>query len=64
MGGPTIHASLLWPLLVMACGFTLLFFTLHVMAMRNEIHRRRVAAMRQFAARRADRRGDAGPGAF
>ena len=56
LDGPTIHASLLWPLMVMAFGFTLLFFTLHIAAMRNEIHRRRVAAMRQFAARRAERR--------
>ncbi len=42
MGGSTIDPSLLWPLLVMAIGFTLLFFTLHIMAMRNEIWRRRV----------------------
>lgn len=57
MGGPTIHPSLLWPLLVMAVGFTLLFFTLHVMAMRNEIWRRRVVAMRRITARSAERRG-------
>ncbi|MBA8877927.1 heme ABC transporter permease [Phyllobacterium myrsinacearum] len=57
MGGPTIHPSLLWPLLVMAIGFTLLFFTLHMMAMRNEIWRRRVVAMRRIAARSAERRG-------
>jgi heme exporter protein C len=57
MGGPTIHPSLLWPLLVMAVGFTLLFFTLHIMAMRNEIWRRRVVAMRRIAARSAERRG-------
>jgi heme exporter protein C len=56
MGGPTIHPSLLWPLLVMALGFTLLFFTLHIMAMRNEIWRRRVVAMRRIAARSAERR--------
>ncbi|MBS3649524.1 heme ABC transporter permease [Pseudaminobacter sp. 19-2017] len=56
MGGPTVHPSLLWPLLAMALGFTLMFFTLHLMAMRNEILRRRVAALRQVAARRADRR--------
>lgn len=53
--GPTIDASMLWPLLTMALGFTLLFFTLHLMAMRSEILRRRVAAMRLIAARRADR---------
>ncbi|MBX3566711.1 MAG: heme ABC transporter permease [Rhizobiaceae bacterium] len=57
LDGPTIHPSLLWPLLTMAIGFTLLFFTLHLLAMRNEIFRRRVAAMRQVAARRAERAG-------
>nr|MBA3448626.1 heme transporter HemC [Pseudaminobacter sp.] len=56
LDGPTIHPSLLWPLLVMAAGFTVLFFTLHLMAMRNEIWRRRVTAMRYIAARRADRK--------
>ena len=55
LDGPTIHPSLLWPLLVMALGFTLLFFTLHLMAMRNEIWRRRVAAMQRVEARRAER---------
>ena len=54
LDGPTIHPSLLWPLMVMALGFTLLFFTLHLMAMRNEILRRRVSAMRRIEARRAD----------
>jgi heme exporter protein C len=54
LDGPTIHPSLLWPLLVCALGFTLLFLTLHVMAMRTEIWRRRVAAMRRVAARNAE----------
>lgn len=52
LGGPTIDASMLKPLLVMAVGFTLLFLTLHIMAVRTEILRRRVAAMRKIAARR------------
>lgn len=56
MGGSTIDPSMLYPLLVMAAGFTMLFFTLHLMAMRNEIWRRRVAAMRKMAARNADAR--------
>lgn len=56
MDGPTIDPSLLWPLLVMALGLTLTFFTLHLMAMRNEIMARRVSAMRQIAARLAERR--------
>jgi heme exporter protein C len=55
LDGPTIHPSLLWPLAVMALGFTFLFFTLHLMAMRNEIWRRRVTAMQRIEARRAER---------
>ncbi|MBD1546848.1 heme ABC transporter permease [Roseibium aggregatum] len=50
MGGPTIATSMLIPLFVMAIAFTLLFFVLHLMAMRNEILRRRVRAMRLKAA--------------
>ncbi len=53
LDGPTIHASMLYPLLVMALAFTMLFFTLHLMAMRNEIWRRRVASLRRQAARAA-----------
>src|SRR3954447_26629858 len=36
-GGVAIAPSILYPLLVMALAFTLLFFTLHLAAMRNEI---------------------------
>ncbi|MBT3069735.1 heme ABC transporter permease [Rhodomicrobium sp. Az07] len=43
--GPTIHSSLLWPLLVMAIAFTLLFVVLHFKAMRAEILRRRCDAL-------------------
>ena len=45
MGGPSIHPTILWPLIVMAVAMTLLFFTLHMLAMRNEVLRRRVVAM-------------------
>lgn len=55
LDGPTIDPSMLKPLLVMAFGFTMLFFTLHMLAMRNEIWRRRVTVMRKLAARTADR---------
>ncbi|MEH2545692.1 heme exporter protein C [Bradyrhizobium sp. AZCC 2262] len=51
MGGPTLDRTLLIPLLVMASGFTLLFVTLHVAAMRNEILRRRVRALQMMQAR-------------
>lgn len=53
MGGPTVDGSYLWPLLTSALGFTVLFFTLHLAAMRNEIWARRIAAMRRVAARQA-----------
>src|SRR5580704_16352491 len=45
VGGSTIDSSLLIPLLIMAIAFTLLFFTLHLAAMRNEIMRRRVRTL-------------------
>jgi heme exporter protein C len=48
MGGPSIDASMLTPLLVMAVGFTALFVLLHLIAMRAEILRRRVQALRQM----------------
>jgi heme exporter protein C len=45
LGGAAIHPSILWPLLVMAVGFTVLFIAMHMKAMRNEIMRRRVKAL-------------------
>lgn len=56
MGGSTIDPSMLRPLLAMALGFTVLFFALHLTAMRTEIRRRRVISMRRVAARQADKR--------
>lgn len=53
LGGSTIDKSMLWPLLVMAGAFTLLFFVLHLASMRNEIRRRRILATRLAAVRRA-----------
>ena len=50
LGGPTIAASMLWPLLVMAIAFTLLFLTLHLAAIRNEILRRRLRRLSILAA--------------
>ncbi len=55
LGGSAIDPEFLAPLLVMAVAFTLLFFTLHIAAMRNEIWRRRVTSMRRQAARSAGR---------
>jgi heme exporter protein C len=51
IGGSTIDPSLLVPLLIMASAFTLLFVTLHLAVMRNEILRRRVRSMRLLQAR-------------
>src|ERR671934_731649 len=46
LGGSTIHPAILVPLIVMVLAFTLLFLTLHLAAMRNEIMRRRLRTMR------------------
>jgi heme exporter protein C len=53
LGGPTIDPSILVPLLWMALAFTLLFVTLHLAAMRNEILRRRVRTLLLMRARGA-----------
>jgi heme exporter protein C len=45
LGAPSIHGSFLVPLLAMLVAFTLLFLTLHLAAMRNEILRRRLRSM-------------------
>ena len=45
LGGSTIHPTILIPLITMIVAFTLLFLTLHLAAMRNEILRRRVRTM-------------------
>ncbi|MEO1793023.1 MAG: heme ABC transporter permease [Pseudomonadota bacterium] len=49
--GPAIHPTILWPLLINALGYTTLFFAMHLKAMRNDILRRRAAAMHRRAAR-------------
>jgi heme exporter protein C len=49
-GGSAIHPSILMPLLLMAAAFTLLFVTLLLAAMRNEILRRRVRTLRLLQA--------------
>ena len=53
IGGSTIHPSILIPLLIMALAFTLLFVTLQLAAMRNEILRRRVRTLRLMQAEAA-----------
>jgi heme exporter protein C len=44
-GGPTIDASLLWPLLVMAVAYTLFFLSLWLVSMKIEILKRRIRQM-------------------
>jgi heme exporter protein C len=44
-GGSEMDPAFLWPLLVMAAAFTVLFIVLHLKAMRAEILRRRCEAM-------------------
>jgi heme exporter protein C len=53
LDGPTIHPTILAPLLAMLVAFTLLFVTLHLAAMRNEILRRRVRTLRLMQAQGA-----------
>src|SRR5271165_1638322 len=55
LGGPTIDRSLLYPLIVMTAAFAFLFLTLHLMAIRNEILRRRIARVTMLAAAEGDR---------
>ncbi len=50
VGGSTIYPTMLIPLFIMAAAFTLLFFTLLLAAMRNEILRRRVRTLRLMQA--------------
>jgi heme exporter protein C len=50
LGGPTVAPSLLYPLLVMGVAFMLLFVTLLLAAMRNEILKRRIRTLQLMQA--------------
>ena len=50
IGGSSLDPAFLIPLLVMAVAFSLLFVTLHLAAMRNEILRRRVRSLQMMQA--------------
>ena len=54
LDGPTIHPSLLWPLLVCALGFTLAFMALVLARTRAAVMERRIRALELAAARRAE----------
>ncbi|HUK58560.1 MAG TPA: heme ABC transporter permease [Stellaceae bacterium] len=49
LGGPTIAASMLWPLLIMALGFTLFFVTMLMVRMRAALLAARLRALRMAA---------------
>ena len=49
MGGPSIHPTMLWPLLVMASGFLLLTIALQLNGMRTENLRRRIRTLSLMA---------------
>ncbi|MGL5361937.1 MAG: heme ABC transporter permease [Bosea sp. (in: a-proteobacteria)] len=61
--GPSIHPSMLWPLLIVAVGFTLLALALHMLAMRAEIMRRRIRTLEILEAARLDAMGQMPAGA-
>jgi heme exporter protein C len=46
LGGPTIAASMLWPLAIMAVGFTMLFVTLWLMRIRSALMAAKLRALR------------------
>jgi len=46
MDGPTIHSSMLWPLLVMGLAYTALFAWILLVRVRTEIHARRARTLK------------------
>src|SRR5579871_4410544 len=46
LGGPTIDPTMLWPLLIMALGFTLFFVTLLLLRMRSALMAAKLRALR------------------
>ena len=49
LDGPAIHASMLWPLVVMTLGFTCYFATVLLLGLRAELNERRARILRQRA---------------
>jgi heme exporter protein C len=43
--GSTVDPALRWPLLIMAAASTILFLSMHLKAMRNEVLRRRAKSL-------------------
>jgi heme exporter protein C len=44
--GPAIHESILWPLSLMFLAFFLLFLSLHLLALKNDVRERKLSAER------------------
>jgi heme exporter protein C len=61
IGGPTIDKSMLVPLLVMACGYLLLFSTLLLVRMRTALNERKARALQLAAVPAASAPPDASP---
>lgn len=57
--GPKIHPSILYPLLISAAGFTVMFAALQLKAMRNDILRRRLDSLIRAEVRRTRGQGAA-----
>jgi heme exporter protein C len=55
MDGPTIHPTMLWPLLVTAAGLSLGAITLHLAGMRTEILKRRLRTLTILEAEQMER---------
>ena len=55
-GGSSIDASMLWPLLIMAIAFQLLYFSLLLVRMRSEMDAARLRSTRMAAMRQAQRK--------
>ncbi len=51
LGGPSIHADMLWPLLIMALAFKLIYLCLLIVRMRNELMAARVRNLTAARAR-------------
>ena len=49
LGGSTISASMLWPLLIMIVGFMFFFFTLLLLRMRSRLLAAKIRALRLAA---------------
>ncbi len=55
MDGPTIHPTMLWPLLVTAAGLSLAAIALHLAGMRTEILKRRLRTLTILEAEQMER---------